>query len=260
MPTSRRRGAFSAARLILYRCATAIPARKLTMKSSRFLSSGLVGIAAFCAALLVAGEARAQDTSSVNSAFQIARSSVSPGLQTKVVSVYGIGTPAVIEKWYIIFYDPSVPSHGRAVQVENGKILKSYDAQGGVTYSSKLTFDPSRITSEQPALNAAQNYAAKHNIAYDGVRALLKQTSLSKPFRWRIELMDAGHNRGFVMVNAVDDSVATYVAPAPPHETGSGTGSAATDAQDFGNDVKNTFLGIGGDLQQFFTGERTVDR
>ena len=31
-------------------------------------------------------------------------------------------------------------------------------------------------------------------------------------------------------------------------------------AAGFGNDVKNTFLGVGGDLQQFFTGERTVDK
>jgi hypothetical protein len=28
----------------------------------------------------------------------------------------------------------------------------------------------------------------------------------------------------------------------------------------FGNDVKRTFLGIGGDLQEFFTGQRTVDK
>jgi hypothetical protein len=32
------------------------------------------------------------------------------------------------------------------------------------------------------------------------------------------------------------------------------------DARNFGNDVKNTFLGIGGDLQEFFTGQRTVDK
>ena len=219
------------------------------------------------AALLLAGAAWAQDTSNVNQAFAVARKSVSPEMQTRVVSVYGLGTPDAIQKWYIIFYDPSVPSHGRAVLVENGQVTKSYEAQGGVTYSSRLTFDPSRITNEQPVLNAAQNYATKHNIAYTSVRALLKQTSLEKPFRWRIELMNADKSEGFVMVNAVDDSVAAYV----PHDTatspassssGGGTpdGGVTGDAEKFGNDVKNTFLGIGGDLQEFFTGERTVDR
>jgi hypothetical protein len=235
------------------------------MQTKRF-SSPFVGLMAFGAAVLLSATAWAQDTSSVNQAFQVARQSVSVPMQTKVVSVYGVGTPDAIQKWYIIFYDPTVASHGHAVLVQGGQIIKSYTAQGGTTYSAKLTFDPSRITSEQPALNAAQNYASKHNIAYNNVRALLKQTSLEKPFRWRIELMSDAKSEGFVLVNAVDDTVAGYV----PHETqthhtassssSGGTGGVAGDAEDFGNNVKNTFLGIGGDLQEFFTGERTVDR
>jgi hypothetical protein len=216
------------------------------------------------AALLSVRAAQAQDTSSVNRAFAVARQSVGTGMQTRVVSLYGLGTPAAIQKWYIIFYDPSVASHGHAVLVENGQIVKSYPAQGGVTYSARLTFDPSRITNEQPALNAAQNYATRHNIAYNNVRALLKRTSLEKPFRWRIELMDADKSEGFVLVNAVDDSVAAYVPhdQAAHHASSDATpdGGVAGDAERFGNQVKDTFLGIGGDLQEFFTGERTVDR
>ncbi len=220
------------------------------MKILSFALSAFLGLAAL--------PAPAQDTSSVNQAFQIARAAVSPATQNKVVSVYGLGTPDAIQKWYIIFFDPTVASHGRAVLVENGAIVKTYDAQGGTTYSAKLTFDPSRITSEQPALNAAQNYAAKHNIAYNGVRALLKETGANKPFRWRIELIDSGTSRGYVMINAVDDTVASYVPPGSGHHHGGG--SIGDDAQNFGQDVRNTFLGIGGDLEQFFTGERTVDR
>jgi hypothetical protein len=233
------------------------------MRSTPF--SKFFGLAAFGAAMLISGIASAQDTSSVNPAVQTAQKAVGTALQNKVVSVYGLGTPAEIQKWYIIFYDPSVPSHGRAVLVQNGQIVKTYDAQGGVTYAARLTFDPSRITAEQPALNAAQNYASKHNIAYDSVRALLKQTSTAKPLRWRIQLMDAGKSCGYVLINPTDDAVVAYLSPSSSSAStgsggGGGTGSAATDAQDFGNDVKNTFLGIGGDLQQFFTGERTVDR
>jgi hypothetical protein len=185
-------------------------------------------------------------------------------MQTRVVSVYGVGTPDAIQKWYVIFYDPSVASHGHAVVVQNGQIVKSYEAQGGVTYSGKLTYDPSRITNEQPVLNAAQNYAAKHNIAYDNVRVLLKQTSLDKPFRWRVELMSSGTSEGFVMVDADTDAVADFVThdPDTTHHASSGSsdGGVAGDAEHLGNQVKNTFLGIGGDLQEFFTGERTVDR
>jgi len=108
----------------------------------------------------------------------------------------------------LFFYDPTVASHGRAVLVENNKITKTYAANGGMTYSTALTFDPSRITNEAPVLSAAQTYAAKHDIAYDSVHALLKQSGANKPFRWRVELLNSGNSKGYVYVNALDDSVA----------------------------------------------------
>ena len=220
------------------------------MKSIPFYGSALAAMGL----MLMAGTASAQSTNTVGGAFQVARAAVKPELQTKVVSVYGTGTAGAIDKWYIIFYDPAVASHGRAVLVENGKISKTYVANGGVTYSKDLTFDPSRITTEGPALSAAQSYAAKRKITYDAVHALLKETALNKPFRWRVELLHEGHSRGFVYVNALDDSVASYESPSAQKK------SSSSDSGGFGDDVKNTFLGIGGDLQEFFTGERTVDK
>jgi hypothetical protein len=236
------------------RCARADFGKNLFMKSNRFLlSMALV-------ALLTPLAARAEGT--VNQAFQVARGAVSPEIQTKVVSIYGTGTPAAIQKWYIIFYDPSVPSHGRAVLVENNQITRTYAANGGVTYRADLTFDPSRLTSEGPALSAAEGYATQHNIDYDSVRALLKQTSRDKPFRWRVELMNDGRSRGYVFVNALDSTVASYAPPQSGDQAGGSPakGNVESDAKGFGNDVKRTFLGIGGDLQEFFTGQRTVDK
>jgi hypothetical protein len=234
------------------------------MKSKSFLSSALAALGA----VLISGAAWAQNSDAVNTgavgfgtvndAFQTARQAVSPVAQTKVVSVYGVGTPSAIQKWYIIFYDPAVASHGRAVLVENNQITKTYPANGGVTYSAALTFDPSRITSEGPALNAAEGYAAKHDIAYNSVRVLLRQTSVNKPFRWRVELLTGEKSKGYVYVNALDDTVAYYAGPSSDKKASSG--SSDDTAAGFANDVKNTFLGIGGDLQEFFTGERTVDK
>jgi len=222
------------------------------MKTKYFLSSILAALVA----VLMSGTAWAENTGTVNDAFQTARQAVAPEVQTKVVSVYGIGTPGAIQKWYIIFYDPTVASHGRAVLVENDQITKTYPANGGVTYSAALTFDPSRISNEIPALDATQGYAAKHGLTYDSVRVLLKQTSANKPFRWRVELLDVGKSKGYVYVNALDDTVAAYSGPTDKASSDSSNKSAAG----FANDVKNTFLGIGGDLQEFFTGERTVDK
>jgi hypothetical protein len=208
---------------------------------------------------LVAGRAPAQSNGgTVNDAFQTARSAVKPELQTQVVSVYGTGSPTAIDKWYIIFYDPAVATHGRAVQVFNGKIVKTYAAHAGVTYAKDLTFDPSHITSEGPALGAAQAYAAKRHIRYDAVHALLKQTAANKPFRWKVELYRDGVHRGDIYVNALDDTVASYSKPAPVRTT---TTQASDDTgTGFAHDVQSTFLDIGGELEEFFTGERTVDK
>ena len=212
-------------------------------------------------AVLISGTAWAQSSGTINEAFQTARQAVAPELQTKVVSLYGLGTPDMVQKWYIIFYDPSVTSHGRAVLVENNKITKSYPANGGAVYSASLTFDPSKITSEGPALSAAQGYAAAHHITYDSVSALLKETGANKPFRWKVGLIRDHETKGYVLVNALDDKVADYV-PASATGQGASARSSSSDAsaKGFANDVQKTFLGIGGDLEEFFTGERTVDK
>jgi len=224
------------------------------MRSNCFLSSTLAALGT----VLISGTAWAQNSGTINDAFQTARQAVKPEVQTRVVSLYGIGTPNAIQKWYIIFYDPTVATHGRAVLVENNQITKTYAANGGTTYSAALTFDPSRITSEGPALSAAQGYASKHDIAYDSVHALLKQTGVNKPFRWRVELFNSGKSKGYVYVNALDDSVAYYTGLSSGK--GSSSGSSENSGEGFANDVKHTFLGIGGDLEEFFTGERTVDK
>jgi hypothetical protein len=235
------------------------------MNSNRFLHSSLAVLAAL---LLAAVSSRAE--SSVNQAFQVARGAVSPDLQNRVVSIYGTGSPESIGKWYIIFYDPTIPSHGRAVLVVGNQIVKTYAANGGVIYHSDLTFDPARMTPEGPALAAAQDYASRHNLSYNAVRALLKQTA-GRPFRWRIELMNDTQSRGYVYINALDSSVASYVPPGGSEEVAATSttttttttehhGNVESDANDFGTDVKRTFLGIGGDLQEFFTGQRTVDK
>jgi hypothetical protein len=231
------------------------------MNSNRFLWSSFAALAAL---LLAPVAARAGST--VNQAFAVARGAVAPDIQTHVVSIYGTGTPDAIGKWYIIFYDPALPSHGRAVLVVDGQIAKTYAANGGTVYRSDLTFDPSRLTPEGPALAATQAFAARKYITYDAVRALLKQTSPDRPFRWRIELMNASQSRGFVYINALDSSVAAYAPPGSTDTTTTTTtttqhqGNVESDTNDFGENVKRTFLGIGGDLQEFFTGERTVDK
>ena len=154
-----------------------------------------------------------------------------------------------------------MPSHGRVVKVDNGQITRTYEAKGGVVYSDLLVFPASQLTGEGPALVAAQNYAAQHSLAYDHVRALLRVTTKDQSFRWRVQLLDGSTSKGFVFVNASDGTFAMYAPPGSiSAKSGTNTGGVAGDVHRAANDVKDTFLGIGGDLQEFFTGERTVDQ
>jgi hypothetical protein len=191
----------------------------------------------------------------------VAKDGVDEAIRDRIVSVYGVGTPAAIQTWWVIFYDPSVPSHGRAVKVDNGQITRTYEAKGGVVYANTLTFARAQVTGEGTALAAAQDYAAKHALAYDSVRAVLRVTEKGQAFRWRVQLLDGTASKGFVFVNATDGTFAMYSPPGSQPSSPSGTGGGVEgDARRAANDVKSTFLGIGGDLQEFFTGERTVDQ
>jgi hypothetical protein len=204
-------------------------------------------------------------SNSAQQAVDVAKETVDAGIRDRLVSVYGVGTPQAINRWWVIFYDPTVPSHGRAVRVDKGAVTMTYAAQGGVVYEQELTFSLSRVTGESAALENAQNYATQQNLTYDGARALLRRNAADGPLRWRVELLNGVKNRGFVFTNATSGTFAMYSPPGSASSAkASGTGGAAGglvgDAKQFGNDVKHTFLGIGGDLQEFFTGERTVDQ
>jgi len=197
---------------------------------------------------------------SAQQAYSVAKDGVDAELRGRVASVYGTGSPAGIDTWWVIFYDPSAASHGHAVRVENGQIVRSYEAKGGVVYGDTLTFSPDQIRGVNKALRAAEDYASQHSIAYDHVRALLRLTTHDQDLRWRVQLLDGGVNKGFVFVNAADGTFAHYEPMHHGSSGGTGGDSVSASAQAAGNDIKNTFLGIGGDLQQFFTGERTVDQ
>jgi hypothetical protein len=228
------------------------------MKTLAFIAGmALVGL------MWLPTRAQTEPANSATDAVRVASDGVDASLRGRLISVYGVGTPSAIQTWWVIFYDPSVESHGRAVKVENGSVTRSYEAKGGVVYSDALTFAPSSVTGERHALAASQDYAAKHALAYDQVRVLLRITAPGQGMRWRVQLRDGVKNRGFVFVNAGDGTFAMYAPPgamSTQSKTDTGGGGVVGDVKHAANDVKNTFLGIGGDLQEFFTGDRTVDQ
>jgi hypothetical protein len=223
--------------------------------------SSLFVLAAFALFPVASLYAAPQTGLTAQQAVDTARTAVDPALQGKVVSVYGTGTTTGIDTWWIIFYDPSVDSHGRGVKIVNGQAQPSYPAQGGIVYADSLTFATGDVRGIGKALATAEDYAARHSIPYNQVRALLRLTSHGDTLRWRVQLLDNGTNKGVVFVDAASGTFVSFShSGAAHHAETSGGDSVSEHAQAAGDDIKDTFLGIGGDLQQFFTGERTVDK
>ena len=188
---------------------------------SKYLPSTILAV---FGAALISGTAWAQSSGTVNDAFQTARQAVNADVQNKVVSLYGIGTPGAIQKWYIIFYDPSVPSHGRAVLVENNQITKTYPANGGTTYylgSAEL-----RSLADHERGARVERRARLCGQAYDCLRygacAAEANGREQSRFAGGLSCLDAGKSKGYVYVNALDDTVASYSGPKSSGKSGSG--------------------------------------
>lgn len=166
-----------------------------------------------------------------------------------VLSLYGKGTPDNISTWYVNYYDPATESHGRVVVLQNGEIDRVHPAEAKSKYGDVWSFDPGLLqVSLGQALDNARDYATKNQLSYNQVVALLRRPSSGKAPVWRIELRKDGSSRGYVYTDGSDRKIVRYEEP------------SAQKPRNFFGDVRDTFLGIGGDLEEFFTGERTVDQ
>lgn len=184
-------------------------------------------------------------------AYQLAKGLSVEQYRSHVLSLYGKGDKTTIHTWHINFFDPDSATKGKVVVVQNGAVTRSHAAEWRSTYDDALSFDPalSPITVDM-ALRTARAYAEQNQILYDSTTVLLRRTEVGKAPFWRVELRQDGHSRGFVTTRSDNGALEAYAAPEKE-----GTG-----LQNFGRDVESTFKGIGADLENFFTGERTVDK
>jgi hypothetical protein len=218
--------------------------RKLHMKKI-LLGTILCG----AVVLLVAG--RSWGTTPDREAYDLAKGLSVDKYRTHVLSIYGKGTSEEVQTWHINFYDPDSSTKGKVVVVENGVVTRSHTAEWKSNYDDTLSFDPtlSKITAKT-AMKTAKTYAEKNQITYDTTRVLLRRTEAGKAPFWRVELRQDGHSKGFVTAKSEDGAFADYTAP----------GKEGSGIENLGKDVESTFKGIGADLEEFFTGERTVDK
>jgi len=193
---------------------------------------------------LILGNVFAKTTS-----FDTASAVIDSKYKHQVLWVKGSGTATTITQWTYYFYDPSAPSSVRTVRVVNDKIDSVQPGEFKSKPTESLTFDPDKAgVSSESALSRTRVYAEQNHIAYDTVKMQLRRNSAGEAPAWRVMMYQGSDYAGTLYLKETDGSVASY----QPRKSSGGNG--------FFNDVKDTFLGIGGDLENFFTGERTVDQ
>lgn len=201
-------------------------------------------------------------STSEQAAYKIAKTVVPAEHQKQVLSFFGKGTPTEIKTWFIKFFDPGAKSNARVVVVENDKVERFNTAEGQEDNKETLSFDPTALNAGvDKALKTASTYAKESLIPVDMTHVYLNRPSIGKPPVWTVELWHKNRQQGYIYANTKDGTFAGY----RPPEAGSRNASAekserSESGKNFGDEVKDTFLGIGGDLEEFFTGERTVDK
>jgi hypothetical protein len=191
-------------------------------------------------------------SSADQSAFNQAKAFVDEKYQNQIFSIYGKGTPKEIQSWYFHFSDPESPSKAKLITIKNGKVDQVRPAEG--KYQSEMSFDPTKCkVTVETALKTAAEYAEKNQVTYDATAVHLRRPEQGKAPSWRVQLVRDGKSQGYVYTKPEDGSFAEYKVKAADS-------GGSEDSKNFGKEVEDTFLGIGGDLEEFFTGERTVDK
>ncbi len=180
-----------------------------------------------------------------------AQALMDPAYRSKVFWIKGAGPREKINEWTYYFYDPTAAGNARMVRIVDDKVEIFQPANFGSPARESSTFNPFFVkVSVQKALSTAAAYANEQKISYDHVRVQLRRPSSDQAPSWRVELLENAHNLGTVYISPENGQLVYF----------NSTRSSPDSAAGFFNDVKRTFLGIGGDLEQFFTGERTVDQ
>lgn len=177
------------------------------------------------------------------------------------------------EAWFFQFYDPKYKGDQHWVKAHVGKlisnrdgVLPAFEEEGLAKLLEKdLTLDFKELKAK------AREMAKIAEVSPTQFRYVLKHLPGKKSAAWHIALLDKQQN---VLAQLVLDAqsrktVATSwnekQTQTKPVKTASSQGNKSQKKttkkkEGFGKSVERTFLGIGGDLEEFFTGERTVDQ
>ena len=183
--------------------------------------------------------------------FKLAQSVMDPAYQNKLVWIKVSGPVEKVNDRIYYFFDPSTPNNIKVVGILNGRINKVQPGEFKGKASESYIFNPElNKVNESIALQKVADYAKKNQIDYDRVAMELRRFSTNISPTWKAVIYRGSKKVALLGLNDIDGEV---VSTENPKESSSG-------AKGFFQDVEKTFKGIGGDLEEFFTNERTVDQ
>jgi hypothetical protein len=184
---------------------------------------------------------------------QQAQEAVDASLRKEVLMVKVQGPAGAPNVWTVYFYDASLQNKTRMARVVDGKLEQLGPAEHKQVAKSERVFDPDLVkVSYDQAWGAVKAKAQEKAMTFDAVNAYLYRKVPGESPVWEFELRQAGASRGIFELDS-NGVFASYQEARPAAVKKGG-------AAGFFQDVERTFLGIGGDLEEFFTGDRTVDR
>lgn len=161
--------------------------------------------------------------------------------------------------WWIRFYDDSLLLKLRAVQMIGPEMIRNLEPGNPFDGGNKAyVIDPESLKIDSDRCIAIMEELARDNkIPLAGINARLRKPhpGESNPV-WYFEWLDANNDTlGKVNISATTGRVLEIVGLKLKSKRHQDV-SRKTAAQE----TEDTFLGIGGDLEEFFTGARTVDQ
>ncbi len=162
-------------------------------------------------------------------------------------------------EWWIRYYDASLSLKVRAIRVIGSEINRNVEP-GNIFDGGNVEYviQPDQLKYDSEKCIAFMEKAAREN----NIPLHSLHMRLEKPFPgesnpiWHFEWLDAREDSlGKISVSATTGKVTEIVGLKIREKRFQGVSKTT-----FPQDVEETFLGIGGDMEEFFTGERTIDK
>lgn len=175
------------------------------------------------------------------------------------------------QTWMVQLHDPNYKSNRRLIGLKGGKVI-SDDAQTLDTFRDMalVPLEAAELTGSATSLRGRAHASAKAaGIEPKSYRYVLFHPEEKTAARWHLYAYDGQSNMvGRVALNAGTSEVlastwgaeAIRDAQSAKRDRRSSGEGADSEFEEFGRDVERTFKGIGADLEEFFTGKRTIDK